>query len=179
MLLENAGFNFETMVFPIDENYPASLKTEEIAEYISQMKSKAFEGHLIENNLVLTADSIVAKNNQIYEKPHDREDAVHILQNLSDSCHTVYTGVTFRTQHAVQSISVSTRVTIDKLSLEEINYYIDNYQPFDKAGAYGIQDWLGLCKVTKIEGSYTNVMGLPMQAVYGKLLEINRKFFSQ
>ena len=179
MLLESAGFKFETKVFPIDESYPTTLKIKKIAQYLSQKKSKAFEGYMKENELVLTADSIVAKNNQIYEKPHDREDAIHILQNLSDSWHTVYTGVTFRTLHDIQSISVSTRVTIGKLCMAEINYYLDTYQPFDKAGAYGIQDWLGLCKVSRIEGSYTNVMGLPMQAVYEKLLEINRKIIGE
>lgn len=171
-LLEDIGLKFETQPVDIDESYPSNLKAHEIAMYLSQLKAKAFKfDKLCENCLILTADTIVWLDDQILPKPKDDEDATRILNLLSGNTHEVITGVTFRTRLRTFSFYSSTKVYFKELSSEEIAYYIDNFKPFDKAGAYGIQEWIGYIGIEKIEGSYFNVVGLPIQRLYSELLE--------
>lgn len=171
-LLREAGFNFEVQTKDVDESYPAELKTDKIAEYISEKKAAAGEEFLTENNCVLTADTIVVFNNSVYEKPVDKADAVRILKTLSGQTHTVITGVTIRTKEKQQSFSDQSQVTFASLSDEEIDYYLETCKPYDKAGAYGIQEWIGHCKILKMEGSYTNIMGLPVHRVYEEMSKL-------
>ncbi len=170
-LLEEAGFEFDIEVRPTDEIYDPGTPVEVVAEYLAKCKAVAFIGDLDQNQLLITADSVVVLDGKIYEKPKDRKDAIRILTELSGKTHTVYTGVYFMTTDKEVSITDATHVSFDKLTLSEIEHYIDNYSPYDKAGSYGVQDWLGLCKVCKIEGSYANVMGLPVHRVYQVLKE--------
>lgn len=165
-LLKESGFNFTVEIKDIDESYPAELPKEEVAEFIARKKADAGHEFLTDENLVLTADTIVLLDNKIYEKPTDKADAVRILQELSGKTHKVITGVALLTQSGVTSFSEHSLVTFDQLSAEEIEYYLETWAPYDKAGSYGIQEWIGHCKIVKMEGSYTNIMGLPMHGVY-------------
>lgn len=170
-LLEDLGLSFETLPLEVDESYPAHLNAEEIALYLSQLKANAFNfDKLCEHCLVITADTIVWQDGQVLSKPKDTEDAVRILNLLSGNSHEVITGVTIRTRSKSHSFYSVTKVFFKKLTSEEINYYVSNYQPFDKAGAYGIQEWIGYIGIEKIEGSYFNVVGLPVQRLYTELL---------
>lgn len=169
-LLEDLGLSFETLPLEVDESYPAHLKAEEIALYLSQLKASAFNfDSLCENCLVITADTIVWQDGQVLSKPKDAKDAARILNFLSGNSHEVITGVTIRTKVKSHSFYSTTKVFFKKLTPEEINFYISNYQPFDKAGAYGIQEWIGYIGIEKIEGSYFNVVGLPVQRLYTEL----------
>lgn len=168
-LLEGAGIKFDVVVRSIDESYSDDLPPHKVAEYLANKKADAFNSDIKDDELVITADSIVVHENVIYEKPKDYNDGVRILSMLSESTHTVFTGVCIRSIDKRISFTESTAVTLDKLSIEEINYYLNKHKPYDKAGAYGIQDWIGLCKVKKIEGSYPNVIGLPVHQLYQKL----------
>jgi len=165
-LLREAGFNFEVKTKDVDESYPDTLETGKIAEYISQKKAAAGDEYISNNNCLLTADTIVVFNDKVYEKPVDKSDAIRILKTLSGQTHTVITGVTIRDHEKQISFSDHSNVTFDKLSDEEIEYYLETCKPYDKAGAYGIQEWIGHCKILKMEGSYTNIMGLPVYRVY-------------
>ena len=143
-LLKGLGLDFEVRPLHVEENYPEGLKGEEIAYYLSALKSRAFRfDNSCEDCLVITADTIVWKDDQILPKPKDHADAVRILKELSGSMHEVITGVSLRTKDKMTSFHSSTKVYFKELSLEEIEYYIQHYQPFDKAGAYGIQEWIG------------------------------------
>lgn len=170
-LLAAAGFEFEVKIADINEdNIPSHVVIEKIPVFLAESKARKIQDSVMkDNSLILAADSLVFKNKTIYTKPKDREDAIEIIKSLSDSSHTVITGVCLLDHSICLLDSVHTEVTFKSVSQEEIEYYIDNYKPFDKAGAYGIQDWIGLCKVDKIEGSYTNIMGLPMEKVYQML----------
>lgn len=169
-LLVDLGLSFETIPVDVDESYPPNLKAEEIAIFLSQLKADAFNfDKLCENCLVITADTIVWQNGQVLSKPKDDKDANRILSLLSGNAHEVITGVTIRTKEKSQSFYSITKVYFKHLSKEEIEYYILNYQPFDKAGAYGIQEWIGYIGIEKIEGSYFNVVGLPVQRLYTEL----------
>ena len=171
-LLEDLGLNFETLPVDVDESYPSNLKAQEIALYLSQLKAKAFDlGKMCDNCLIITADTIVWQDGQTLPKPKDENDAIRILNLLSGKSHEVITGVTFRTTKKIHSFYTTTRVFFKHLSAEEIKFYITNYQPFDKAGAYGIQEWIGYIGIEKIEGSYFNVVGLPIQRLYTELLK--------
>ena len=165
-LLKEAGFNFIVKVKDVDESYPADLKVEKVAEYISQKKAAAGKEFLTDNNCLLTADTIVVMDGKIYEKPKDKSDAIKILNKLSGNTHTVITGVTITDKSKSVSLSDHSKVTFAKLSAEEIEYYLETCQPYDKAGSYGVQEWIGHCKIQKMEGSYTNIMGLPVYRVY-------------
>lgn len=167
-LLTQAGFQFEIRIADIDEEtYPAHIQAKELPEYLAQSKAvKIFETLKDPEALVLAADSLVFLGEKIFTKPKDRNDAFHILSSLSGLTHTVITGVCLKSENSSDLISVFTEVCFETIHPDEMEYYIDNYQPFDKAGAYGIQDWLGLCKVKTINGSYSNIMGLPMETVY-------------
>jgi septum formation protein len=175
-LLEDLGLKFETQPVDIDESYPSYLKAQDIALYLSQLKAKVFNfDNLCENCLIITADTIVWQDGQVLPKPIDGEDARRILNLLSGNTHEVITGVTFRTRLRNFSFYSSTKVYFKELSSEEIAFYIENYKPFDKAGAYGIQEWIGYIGIEKIEGSYFNVVGLPVQKLYTELT----KFLSE
>lgn len=175
-LLAQAGFHFEVVVADIDEeNYPCDLPAPELPAYLARGKAKKVSSNLDDPDaIILAADSLVFLNDKIFTKPVDRKDAIFIIQSLAGKVHTVITGVCL--MHAAESEceSVQTEVFFESMSKNEIEYYIDNFKPYDKAGAYGIQDWIGWCKVKGIRGSYSNIMGLPMETVY-KMLERKMK----
>jgi nucleoside triphosphate pyrophosphatase len=168
-LLKQAGFDFEIKTTEVVEDYPADLAPQKVAEYLACKKARA-SFHFIKNKeIILAADSIVILDNIIYEKPKDYEDAVRILRALSGKVHQVVTGVCLLSKTKEKSFSGLSKVYFDELTDEEIEYYIKKYQPFDKAGAYGVQEWIGLCKIRKIEGTYANIMGLPVDLVYKEM----------
>lgn len=169
-LLSGLGITFEVKPMPdLDESYPDSLQPEDIPVYIANKKADAYRPTLKADELLLTADTIVWINNQVLGKPTGREDAIQMLELLSGNTHEVITGVCLTTQSKSISFSVVSTVCFAPIKPEDIRYYVDNYQPYDKAGAYGIQEWIGYVAVEGIEGSFYNVMGLPIQRVYQEL----------
>jgi septum formation protein len=171
-LLKGLDIDFRIETRPVNEVYDASLKTHQITDYLALLKASVFKKDLEENQLLITSDTIVWYGNAALEKPKDTAHAKKMLSSLGGSIHEVYTSVCFTTANRQQVIHDVTKVHVSQLSDEEINYYVQKYQPFDKAGAYGIQDWLGYTSVTKIEGCYYNVMGLPLPMVYKFLKEL-------
>lgn len=169
-MLHELGINFEIVIKDFDEVYPPGLNGGEIARYIAFEKAALFN-ELSDNEIVITADTIVWCNNQVLGKPIDREDAARILRELSGNTHEVITGVSFRSKKNDLTFSESTKVTFEELSEEDIYYYIDNFKPYDKAGAYGIQEWIGIVACSHIDGSYFNVVGLPVQKLYKELIK--------
>ena len=169
-LLKEAGIPFTVKAKEVDESFPADLPSGEVAEFIAKKKAAASIDLIGPNDILLTADSIVVLDNEIYEKPKDYDDAIRILTKLSGSVHQVITGVCMLSQNKEVVFSNISHVTIETLSQEEIEYYVKNFEPYDKAGSYAIQEWIGLCKISKIEGTYTNIMGLPVDAVYRELV---------
>lgn len=170
-LLTNLGYDFEVVSIDCDEIYPANLKVENIAEFLSELKSNSFR--TLENDEVLiTADTIVAIDNEVLGKPKDEEHEKIMLQKLSGKTHQVYTGITIRTPEKSISKTDVALVEIDKLSENEIDFYLKNYKPFDKAGSYGVQEWFGMAKIRKMEGSYYTIMGLPTHLVYSILKDL-------
>lgn len=169
-LLKELGLEFEVNPVNVEELFPEGLQKEEIAVYLSELKALAFDfSTLCENCLVITADTIVWLDDEILPKPKDTEEASLFLNKLSGKSHDVITGCTFRTKDKMRSFYSDTKVFFKTLTQTEIDYYIKNYEPFDKAGAYGIQEWIGLTGIEKIEGSYLNVVGLPVQKLYTEL----------
>ncbi|MBY0243930.1 MAG: Maf family nucleotide pyrophosphatase [Sphingobacteriaceae bacterium] len=168
-LLALMGLKFEVVLKDVDESFPEGLSPAEIAVYISEQKAKAFLGKTDE--IVITSDTIVALNGEILGKPTDRAHAQQMLRKLSGTRHEVFTGVTLAKNNHLKSFYDVTAVFCREVSDEEIDFYIDNFQPFDKAGSYGVQDWWGLVVVQKMIGSYTNVMGLPTEKLYEALLD--------
>lgn len=168
-LLEQAGFQFVIKPQEVPEDYPGGLPVEDVAPYLAQKKVRASMHALEDNGILLGADSVVILDGDIYEKPTDRADAQRILRRLSGRKHTVITGVCLANNRQERVFSGISRVHFDKLSNEEIDYYVDSCEPYDKAGAYAIQEWIGLCKINKIEGTYANIMGLPVDLVYQEL----------
>jgi septum formation protein len=154
----------------IEEVYPDGLQGAEITNYLAELKANAFEKELDTNDLLITSDTIVWLNESALGKPTDADDAFNMLQKLSNKTHEVITSVCIKSIAKTEVFHCSTKVTFGTLSDEAIRYYLDQYQPFDKAGSYGIQDWIGLIGISKIEGSYTNVVGLPTELLYQKLL---------
>jgi septum formation protein len=170
-LLEEMGLQFRVEPVHIEEEFPTGLQPVKIAEFLSRIKAEAFPADKVRNNtLIITADTIVTLEGEVLGKPEDKNQAIDILNELSGKMHEVITGVTFRTHTKQHTFSVSTNVVFKSLDPSEIGYYIDVYQPFDKAGAYGIQEWIGHVAIEKIEGSYFNVMGLPTHQLYQELL---------
>jgi septum formation protein len=153
----------------IEEIYPDGLQGAEITNYLAELKANAFEKELDTNDLLITSDTIVWLNESALGKPTDADDAFNMLQKLSNKTHEVITSVCIKSIAKTEVFHCSTKVTFGTLSDEAIRYYLDQYQPFDKAGSYGIQDWIGLIGISKIEGSYTNVVGLPTELLYQKL----------
>ena len=172
-LLAGLDLNFEMKVIKgVSESYPEDLRAEEVPQYISREKAAAYQ--VAENELLLTADTVVVVNNTILGKPHDAADARRMLRLISGRTHQVVTGVTLTTAKAQKTFGVTTDVTFRQLTDDEIDYYITHYRPFDKAGAYGIQEWIGYVGVTSIHGSYYNVMGLPVQRIYQEIMEMEK-----
>lgn len=165
-LLEGIGVSFTIRTKDTEEIYPAELAVEAVPAYLAQLKAKALLPDLAENEKVICADTVVILNGEIIGKPIDRNDAINMLTRLSGQTHTVITGVFAGDQNKQVIASDTTFVTFGELTHEEICSYIDDYRPFDKAGSYGVQEWLGYVAVERLEGSYTNVMGLPTHLVY-------------
>jgi septum formation protein len=163
---KDLDLDFEIRLKEIAEIFPLELKAEQITNYLAELKASAFDGELNENDILITSDTIVWHNNRALGKPKNANDAFAILNSLSNTTHEVITSVCFKTNSDSKVIYDVTKVTFNTLSNEAIRYYIENYQPFDKAGAYGIQEWIGFVGVSKIEGSYANVMGMPTDKVY-------------
>ena len=166
---KDLDLDFEIRLKEIDEVYPPELQAEAITNYLAELKASAFEGELKENEMLITSDTIVWHNNKALGKPKDEQDAFAILQSLSNATHEVITSVCFKTTVKTDTIFEVTKVTFNALSDQAIHYYLDHYKPYDKAGAYGIQEWIGFVGVAKIEGSYTNVMGMPTDKVFDYL----------
>jgi septum formation protein len=170
-LLKELGLAFEVRTKEVDESFPEQLKAEQIPLYLSEKKANEFKDELTDQTIVITSDTIVWIENQALNKPVDKADAIRMLQLLSGKMHKVYTGVCLKSKHKTQSFYACTNVYFKSLSLQEIEYYVTNYNPYDKAGAYGAQEWIGYVAVEKIEGSYFNVMGLPLKELYEHLLK--------
>ncbi len=170
-LLKGLDIPFQIISKDIKEEYPQDLKKEEIALYLCELKASAFNGEIDDKTLVITADTIVWINGVALNKPSDYNDAVSILKTLSGNMHEVITGVCLKTKNKTHSFFSLTKVFFKKLSQQEIEYYITNYKPYDKAGAYGAQEWIGYVAIEKIEGSYFNVMGLPTRLLYEELMK--------
>ncbi|MFN0275860.1 MAG: Maf family protein [Chitinophagales bacterium] len=168
-ILTDAGFDVEILKTEVDESFPESLSVTEVPVFLAKKKMTEAVRHAPPEATILTADTIVVLNNEIIGKPIDEEDAKGILRRLSGNMHEVISGVCIRKNGEVYTFDSITRVFIHVLTEEEINFYISTYKPFDKAGAYAIQEWIGLNKIYKIEGDYYNVVGLPMSEVYRKL----------
>lgn len=154
----------------IEEIYPEHLQAEEITNFLAKLKASAFENELEENDILVTSDTIVWLNGKALGKPKDYNDAFQMLQQLANQTHEVITSVCLKSIDKTDVFHCVTKVTFSNLSDEAIRYYLDNYKPFDKAGSYGIQDWIGLVGISKIEGSYTNVVGLPTEMLFQKLM---------
>lgn len=169
-LLEDADIEFTLAPrFECEESFPSELPAAEVAEYLARLKSEAYPEPLGESDILLTADTVVIAEGQILGKPADRAEAIAMITLLSGRDHEVVTGTTLRSKDKVQSFSVSSKVRFRVLDAEEIEYYVDSYRPFDKAGAYGIQEWIGYVGIERLEGSFYNVMGLPVQRLYCEL----------
>jgi len=171
-LLAGLDIDFEIKTIPdIEESYPDSLQKEEIPVFIAKQKAFAYKQYLEDNTLLITADTIVLLEGKVYGKPENEEEAKEMLQILSGKTHEVITGVCLTGLKKQQTFSVSSKVTFSFLQEEEIDYYVKKYKPFDKAGAYGVQEWIGYIGVEKLEGSFYNVMGLPVRVLYTYLKE--------
>jgi len=168
-MLKELGLDFEVIIKDYPETFPEGLDGKSIAEYISRQKALTFLGELSDNDIVITADTVVWCNNMLLGKPRDYSDAAFMLGEISGNTHEVITGVTLFSNAKEKTFSVSSKVTFDPLTSREINFYINNYKPYDKAGAYGIQEWIGLVACSSIEGSYFNVVGLPVRTLYMEL----------
>lgn len=170
-LLSQLGYQFETVGIDIDESYPSELLPENIAEYVSNKKAKAFE--VSSDEILLTSDTIVALNQKILLKPKNAEEAFEMLNGLSGKTHQVYTAFTIKTIDSEICKTSKADVEFSEISDDEIRFYINNYKPFDKAGSYGIQEWLGMAKIKNISGSFYSVMGFPVDLVYEELKKLN------
>lgn len=172
-LLSGLGLDYEIRLLPdIDESYDESLRGEDIPIAISRKKSDAYRSTMAPDELVITADTIVYLDGKVLGKPHDEEDAKQMLRTLSGRTHEVITGVTLLTADFQRSFACTTRVTFATLTEDEIDFYVSHFRPMDKAGSYGVQEWIGYIGVTSIEGSFYNVMGLPIQRLYAELKNI-------
>lgn len=168
-LLRQSGLKFDVVIRDFDESYPATSSGEEIARFIAEKKGETFLNELNDNEIAITADTIVWCNNKVLGKPSDIDETVAMLMEISGNAHDVITGVSLVSRHRKAVFSETSRVFFEELSDEEIMYYAEKYRPFDKAGAYGIQEWIGLIACSRIEGSYFNVVGLPVQKLYSEL----------
>lgn len=170
---KDLDIDFEIRLKDVEEVYPPNLTEEDITDYLAVLKSDAFEGDLLENDLLITSDTIVWHEGKALGKPKDHDDAFAMLQSMSAKTHKVITSVCFKSKSKTEVISETTLVTFHPLTDEEITYYLENYHPFDKAGSYGVQEWIGFIGVARIDGSYPNVMGLPIDRVYQYLRNLD------
>lgn len=176
-LLQKTGLPFSVKVIDgINECYPQELDVAEIPQFISRTKAEAYNTSITDNQLVITADTIVALDKQVLGKPHSRKEAINMLESLSGRTHLVITGVTVMTKRNIHTFASESRVTFAPLQPDEIQWYIDTFKPFDKAGSYGIQEWIGMIGISHIEGSFFNVMGLPVHKLYNFLKNIRPGF---
>ena len=171
-LLELTGINFTVQTYTINEDFPDNLKAFEIAEYIVSNKNEPFKSLIKENEIVLTADTLVWYENKCWGKPKDKNEAKQMLKLFSGNSHDVITSVGFLTTKGFKTLTESTEVTYKELNKDEIDYYVDTMNPTDKAGSYGIQDWIGMIGIEKIIGSYTSVLGLPVPQVVNEIISI-------
>ena len=171
-LLEMTGIKFTVNSIPVNENFPESLKSKEIAEFIVSKKTKPFRGIIKENQIIITADTLVWFKNKCWGKPNDKNDAKKMLKMFAGLSHEVITSVGFLTSNHFEILTEVTEVTYKNLNEKEINYYVNTVNPIDKAGSYGIQDWIGMIGVERIKGSYTSVLGLPVPQVTSQILKI-------
>ena len=171
-LFKELGLNFTIKVKSIEETYSSNLKEEEITNYLSKLKANAFKNELTKNDILITSDTIVWHLNKPLEKPKNKQQAIKMLEELSGTNHKVITSFCIKTITSEAVFFDTTVVHFKDLSTTEIEYYVENYKPYDKAGAYGIQEWIGFIGVTKLEGSYFNVMGLPVHKLYEELLKM-------
>ncbi len=178
-ILADAGLEFSIAEhYHVKESWPAEMPAEQVAEYLAALKSDAYPKLLGNNDILLTADTTVVLDNELLGKPHDTQEAKRMLRKLSGRVHKVITGVVLRTGRdgsgleKRESFSAETLVWFRQLTPQEIDYYVDTFQPLDKAGAYGIQEWIGYVGISRIEGSFYNVMGLPIQMIYTKLNDL-------
>lgn len=169
-LLREAGFEFIVNAVDIDESFPATMRVEEVAPWLAQRKAAAAKHLITDREIILAADSVVIHQGNIYNKPADYAEAFHMIRTLSGQQHTVITGICLLSAEQEQVMAGVSQVWFAELSDAEIDYYIRRCEPFDKAGAYGVQEWIGLCKITRMEGTYANIMGLPVDLVYHALL---------
>lgn len=167
-LMKEAGFDFTVEKPDVEENFPAELPVELVAKYLAEKKAEYFRLNM-KNEIIVTADTVVILKGSIMNKPADRNEAIAMLNALSGNTHHVMTGVSILSKEKEISFDDTTEVTFQSLTAEEIEYYVDQYKPYDKAGAYGAQDWIGMVAIQKIKGSYFNVMGLPIHLVYQHL----------
>lgn len=175
-LLKSLGLPFEIRLKDIDEQYPKDLVHSAISDYLSRLKSLAFENELNDRDLLITSDTIVWHENTALGKPKSKDDAFQMLQKMSNKTHEVITSVCLKSLKKELIFNATTKVTFKALSDKEIDFYINHYNPMDKAGAYGIQDWIGQIGITKIEGSYYNVMGFPIDKIYTQLIKFSKEF---
>lgn len=172
-LMAGLGVNYEVRILPdVDESYPDTLQGEEIPLYIAKEKADAYIPMMQPDELIITADTIVWLDGKVLGKPRDREDALQMLRTMSGRTHEVFTGICITTTDWQRSFTAQTEVRFATLSEDEIIYYVDNFKPMDKAGAYGVQEWIGFIGVENISGSYYNIMGLPVQKLYRELLKV-------
>lgn len=170
-LLQEAGFKLRVLPANIEETFPENMPFQEVPVYLSKKKATALINSLHREEIILAADSIVVLKDEVLGKPDNREEAIAMLTSLSNTGHLVVTGVSLMNLEKELSFSATSEVWFNTLSMKEIEYYVDHFHPWDKAGSYGIQEWIGWCKVKEIQGSYSNIMGLPMALVYEKLHE--------
>lgn len=163
---------FTMDVRPVKEVYPGYLKREKITDFLAQLKAEAFKKELKEDQILITSDTIVYNEEKALGKPETDTEAKKMLRSLSGNSHSVFTSVCFTTSKYQSTVNCETKVSFKKLTTAEINYYVENFKPFDKAGAYAIQEWIGLIGITNLEGSYYNVVGLPTHLVYDELIKI-------
>ena len=166
---KDLGLDFEIRLKPVDEVYPEHLSHYEISDYLAELKSQPFKNELKENDILVTSDTIVWHDNKALGKPKDYDDAFQMLSSMSAKTHDVITSISFTTTTNQKTVNAVTKVTFKTLTSNEIDFYINTFKPYDKAGAYGIQEWIGQIGITNIEGSYTNVVGLPTHLLYKTL----------
>lgn len=172
MLMKELGLRFDIIPLSIDESYPKELLLEQVPEYLAKKKAAPFLKNIQDKQIVITSDTVVILYNELLGKPKNSKEAKKLLQKLSGQTHEVISGVCITTKQGQKSVSVSSKVSFKQLSEEEINYYVDKFNPLDKAGAYGVQEWIGYVGIERIDGSYTNIVGLPTATVYDLLQEV-------
>ncbi|QHI35694.1 Maf-like protein YhdE [Kordia antarctica] len=173
---KDLGLKFEIRLKSVDEVYPEQLQHHEISDYLAVLKASVFTNELKANEVLVTSDTVVWNEGVSLAKPHDAQEAFDMIAAMSGKSHEVITSVCFTTATSQKVLHEITKVYFENISTEEINYYVDNFKPFDKAGAYGIQEWIGNTKIARIEGSYSNVVGLPTHLVYKVFSEIETLF---